>query len=161
MKWLDLKEYMWSLYDQLESQQEKDRFYDYWMILLKHKLPVGQCYQQIRALYHRFNEEKKYLDSYSRAHLNQLKSERERYYFLQLNKKQNNQYTHHQNPPSAVANDTACLSKLGLSYPCVESDIKKAYRQLAKQYHPDFGGNQSQFIELKKAYFQALEIYAS
>jgi molecular chaperone DnaJ len=41
---------------------------------------------------------------------------------------------------------------LGLSKNATQSDIKKKYRQLAKEKHPDSGGNEDEFKEIAEAY---------
>ena len=41
---------------------------------------------------------------------------------------------------------------LGINKSSNESDIKKAYRKLAKEKHPDVGGNESEFKEIAEAY---------
>lgn len=48
------------------------------------------------------------------------------------------------------------LSILGLSLPCTVADVKSAYRRLAKQLHPDRGGNPTEFLKLQQAYRRAL-----
>lgn len=47
--------------------------------------------------------------------------------------------------------DTA-LKFLGLTKSATKDDVKKAYRRLAKKYHPDMGGNKNDFIKLKEHY---------
>lgn len=46
---------------------------------------------------------------------------------------------------------------LNLNYPVTQDSIKKAYRRLARQYHPDAGGNAEQFKQLSQAYKVALQ----
>ena len=41
---------------------------------------------------------------------------------------------------------------LGLNKNATQSDIKKAYRKLAKEKHPDSGGNEDEFKEIGEAY---------
>ena len=41
---------------------------------------------------------------------------------------------------------------LGLQVDCSPQDITKAYRNLAKEYHPDTGGNEQRFHEISEAY---------
>jgi len=49
------------------------------------------------------------------------------------------------------------LAQLGLPYNAVERDIKKRFRELAKAYHPDAGGDASKFIELMQVYEQLIQ----
>lgn len=49
-----------------------------------------------------------------------------------------------------------CLKSLGLRLPCVEADIKEAYRQRAEQLHPDRGGDRRRFALLKTQYEEAI-----
>ncbi|MDD4495385.1 MAG: J domain-containing protein [Eubacteriales bacterium] len=44
------------------------------------------------------------------------------------------------------------LSKLGLPFDADENDIKKRFRELAKKYHPDTGGDAALFVELMDNY---------
>jgi len=53
--------------------------------------------------------------------------------------------------------DPMILGKMGLDYGASESDIKKKFKELAKSYHPDAGGDGQQFIELKSLYDQLLK----
>ncbi len=42
---------------------------------------------------------------------------------------------------------------LGISSTATESDIKNAYRRLAKSYHPDlYGSNHNPFLDIQEAY---------
>lgn len=46
---------------------------------------------------------------------------------------------------------TSEFAVLGLKSDASEEDVKKAYRKLSLQHHPDQGGNQAKFIELTEA----------
>ena len=48
------------------------------------------------------------------------------------------------------------IKYLGLELPTTKEAIKTAYRRLARQYHPDAGGNAEDFIKLQMAYETAL-----
>ena len=48
--------------------------------------------------------------------------------------------------------DPQLLSLLGLSAYANSQDIKRRYRELAKKYHPDHGGDAEKFIELLGVY---------
>ena len=49
-----------------------------------------------------------------------------------------------------------CLAVLGLDPPVDAGTIKRRYRQLAKETHPDHGGDPSRFVEIRDAYDEAL-----
>ncbi len=53
--------------------------------------------------------------------------------------------------------DPQLLSLLGLPPYAGGDDIKKRFRELAKKYHPDLGGDSDKFIELMNAYEQLNE----
>jgi len=48
--------------------------------------------------------------------------------------------------------DPNLLSLLGLSPSAGFQDIKRRFRELAKRYHPDHGGDSAQFIEMMEIY---------
>lgn len=48
--------------------------------------------------------------------------------------------------------DPDALSKLGLRFDADKDEIKKRFRELAKIYHPDAGGDAAMFIELMENY---------
>ncbi len=50
--------------------------------------------------------------------------------------------------------DPQLLSLLGLPPYAGIQEIKRRYRELAKRYHPDHGGNSEKFIELVEIYEQ-------
>ncbi len=52
----------------------------------------------------------------------------------------------------------SALSVLQLSRPCTKEDVKSAYKRLARQRHPDFGGSHEAFIKLNAAYESAMKI---
>lgn len=51
-----------------------------------------------------------------------------------------------------------CLKVLGLELPCTEEDVMVAYRERAKEQHPDRGGDLDQFLRLQKYFEQALKL---
>ena len=53
--------------------------------------------------------------------------------------------------------DPRLLAQMGLSPQAGPDDIKKRFRELAKKYHPDAGGNSRQFIELVDLYNRLTE----
>jgi hypothetical protein len=57
-------------------------------------------------------------------------------------------------PPAAPA----CIDLLGLPWPCTADEVKAAYRRRALQLHPDRGGSEAEFIALRNAYEEALEL---
>jgi len=60
--------------------------------------------------------------------------------------------THAENSDGGVFYDPEILSRLGLP-PGADADmVKQKFRELAKLYHPDAGGDASDFINLKKNY---------
>jgi DnaJ domain len=48
--------------------------------------------------------------------------------------------------------DPRLLAQMGLPPHAGPEDIKKRFRELAKKYHPDTGGNSRQFIQLMDVY---------
>ncbi|KYF57780.1 hypothetical protein BE04_39475 [Sorangium cellulosum] len=47
--------------------------------------------------------------------------------------------------------------QLGLTWPCTEQDVKVAWRRGVKVHHPDQGGSNAAFIDLKGAYDAAMD----
>ena len=54
--------------------------------------------------------------------------------------------------PSARADTTKFYEILGVSKEASQAEIKKAYRKLAIQHHPDKGGDEEKFKEITRAY---------
>lgn len=52
--------------------------------------------------------------------------------------------------------DPSLLAELGLSPAAGAEEIKKRFRQLAKKYHPDCGGDSERMIELLEVYKKLL-----
>lgn len=48
--------------------------------------------------------------------------------------------------------DPELLAQLGLPYDADKNTIKKRFRELAKKYHPDTGGDSMKFIQLMESY---------
>lgn len=64
-------------------------------------------------------------------------------------------------PPSASDGPNyrpACMVRLGLLPPYSVEDVKRAFRELAKEAHPDGGGDAESFGELHAAYQRGLEL---
>ncbi|HEX2947568.1 MAG TPA: DnaJ domain-containing protein [Clostridia bacterium] len=53
--------------------------------------------------------------------------------------------------------DPELLSRMGLPADAGAEDIKRRFRELAKKYHPDVGGNEAEFIELMENYRKLTE----
>ena len=64
-------------------------------------------------------------------------------------------HAHRRAPPAAPAPRT-WPEVLGLSWPCSAADVRRAYRRLALQRHPDRGGTDAAFHALTQAYDAAL-----
>jgi curved DNA-binding protein CbpA len=58
--------------------------------------------------------------------------------------------------PSPVVSEA--LEVLGLSWPCTILDVKKAYRRLTRQVHPDMGGSDVEFYRVSEAYEEMVAI---
>jgi len=52
----------------------------------------------------------------------------------------------------AIIYDPSLLEKLGLPPIADEAAVKKRFRELAKQHHPDTGGDAAEFIKVMKVY---------
>lgn len=53
--------------------------------------------------------------------------------------------------------DPEILGRMGLPADAGAEDIKRKFRELAKKYHPDVGGNEAVFIELMENYRRLTE----
>jgi hypothetical protein len=60
--------------------------------------------------------------------------------------------------PSPTQSAPACVTLLGLAWPCTQQDVKQAFRSQAKTVHPDAGGSNEAFQALYKAYQEALTL---
>jgi DnaJ-domain-containing protein 1 len=60
-------------------------------------------------------------------------------------------------PKPPPLKEPAWCKVLGLDAKAKPAEIKARYRQLAKQYHPDVGGEQTKFQEITKAYEEAMK----
>ena len=49
-----------------------------------------------------------------------------------------------------------CLRSMGLEWPCTEEQVKSAYLALAKEHHPDRGGDPREFHALQKKFELAM-----
>lgn len=61
-------------------------------------------------------------------------------------------------PYWALRSRPDCLTALGLELPCTEEEVLVAYRGLAKEAHPDRGGDLEQFLRLQRYFEQALKL---
>lgn len=63
-------------------------------------------------------------------------------------------------PPTTAASAAppAAAGILGLTWPATVEQIKTAYRRLAKQNHPDLGGDLQQFQQIQDAYQQLMAV---
>ena len=61
-------------------------------------------------------------------------------------------------PYWALRSRPVCLKTMGLELPCTEQDVMAAYRELAKELHPDRGGDLDQFLQLQRHFDQALNL---
>lgn len=60
-------------------------------------------------------------------------------------------------PQWARSHTPAAISAFGLTMPCSEADLLKAYRARVKQLHPDRGGDRRQFLRLQTQFEAAIE----
>jgi len=58
---------------------------------------------------------------------------------------------------SATINNPADLADLGLPAHAGKADIRRRFRELAKQQHPDVGGDTDQFVRLLQAYERLMD----
>jgi hypothetical protein len=61
--------------------------------------------------------------------------------------------------PDWARHDTPrSIAAFGLRMPCTDEDLKRSYRHLVKQLHPDHGGDERRFLLLQADFEEALEI---
>lgn len=60
-------------------------------------------------------------------------------------------------PEWAKQHTPGCIRSLGLQMPCSEDDVKRAYRRLAEELHPDRGGDRQKFMLLQSQFEEALQ----
>ncbi len=63
----------------------------------------------------------------------------------------------HKQAPANVSYSPAALIRLNLPADAGEQEIKKRFRELAKRFHPDTGGDDKSFIELMDTYRELLQ----
>ena len=61
-------------------------------------------------------------------------------------------------PYWALRSRPVCLKTLGLELPCTEEEVMAAYRDLAKERHPDRGGDLDEFLRLQQHFELALKL---
>ncbi len=61
-------------------------------------------------------------------------------------------------PYWALRSRPTCLKTFGLELPCTEDEVLAAYREKAKEMHPDRGGDLDQFLRLQKHFDQARQL---
>jgi len=59
-------------------------------------------------------------------------------------------------PDWAQYETPGCLRALGLTMPCTEDDIKRAYHRQAERLHPDRGGDRRRFLIVHQHFEAAL-----
>ena len=65
-------------------------------------------------------------------------------------------------PARRAPSTPACLRLLGLSLPCSQADVRRAFRQQAFDAHPDrSSGTHGAFVALQQAYEDALGLLAA
>ncbi|MBM4292848.1 MAG: J domain-containing protein, partial [Deltaproteobacteria bacterium] len=62
--------------------------------------------------------------------------------------------------PTAPLTERAACAALGLRPPCSLEEARKAYRALARQHHPDMGGDEERFKEINAAFSLIEELCA-
>lgn len=78
-------------------------------------------------------------------------------WFARVDADQRQRHEHYRRitQPQATGRQAACMV-LSVPFDAPAEVIKQAYRQLAKQHHPDLGGNVEQFQRVQQAYEQLL-----
>ena len=70
-------------------------------------------------------------------------------------------YLPNRQPIWVYQNTPLCLRALGLTTPCTQEEVKRAYRRLAERLHPDRGGDKRRFLLIHRHFEKAIRYVGS